>query len=183
MAEAVRGTFEKTFWNDAKGCLYDCIAPDGTADDAVRPNQILAVSLPFAPLAGPKAADVVKVVHEKLYTPFGLRTLAPDEVGYRERYEGNPAERDAAYHQGTAWAWLLGPFIEAYLKVGGFSDKVKDEARQMLAAAMENLQVSGMGFINEIFDAEPPHAPRGCIAQAWSVAELLRVYKLIQSGS
>jgi len=179
-AKSIRRAFEKAFWNKKKGCLYDCIGPDGKADDAVRPNQIFAVSLPFAPLSGPKAASVVKVVQEKLYTPFGLRTLAPNEPGYCPRYEGGPAERDAAYHQGTVWPWLLGPFIEAYLKVNGFSDKVRDEAQRMLDAALETLHTAGLNFISEIFDAEPPHKPRGCIAQAWSVAELLRAYELTE---
>ncbi|MDK1031606.1 MAG: amylo-alpha-1,6-glucosidase, partial [Planctomycetia bacterium] len=181
-ADAVAAAFEEAFWNEAKGCLYDCIGPDGKADDAVRPNQILAVSLPCAPLSGARAAGVVRVVREKLYTPFGLRTLAPDEPGYSARYEGGPDERDAAYHQGTVWPWLLGPFIEACLKVGGFSDKVRAECREMLAAVLENLDAAGLGSISEIFDAEPPHTPRGCIAQAWSVAEVLRAWKLLQTG-
>ncbi|HZO88547.1 MAG TPA: amylo-alpha-1,6-glucosidase [Chthonomonadaceae bacterium] len=166
---------------DGKG-LYDVLdTPDGGAPDpAVRPNQVFALSLPFAPLEpeGPVAESIIAVLHDKLWTYFGMRTLAPDDPNYRPRYGGDQWSRDGAYHQGTAWPWLLGPFAEAYYKVHGN----KAIALAMFEPLREHLSEFGLGSIAEIFDGEAPQHPNGCIAQAWSVAETLRVWNDLLKG-
>jgi len=179
-AVLIAKAFIRTFWNGRANCLYDRVA-DETPDESIRPNQLLAVSLPYSPLTPAQQADVVRVVAEKLLTPLGLRTLAPDEKGYRGRYGGSWESRDRAYHQGTAWAWLMGPFIEAYLKVEAGSPSALSQARKYLAAFDAHLDEAGLGFISELFDGDPPHAPGGCIAQGWSVAEVLRARMLIEA--
>jgi glycogen debranching enzyme len=126
-------------------------------------------------LSPEKARSVVDVVARELLTPYGLRTLAPGDPNYRPRYEGDQWSRDSAYHQGTVWPWLLGPFITAYLKVNGRTEQARRNVAGWLDPFREHLSIAGLGQISEIFDGDPPHAPRGCIAQAWSVAELLRV--------
>jgi len=181
LAERVRACFARTFWNPQRQCLYDVVRP-GELDDQIRPNQIFAVSLPHTALARGQQKLVVGCVRRHLLTPFGLRSLAPDEPAYHGRYEGGPFERDQAYHQGTVWAWLLGPFIEAYLRVHDFSDPARNECRAMLRPMMNHLAEAGVGTISEIFDGDAPHTPRGCIAQAWSVAEILRACYLVESG-
>jgi glycogen debranching enzyme len=123
---------------------------------------------------------VVDAVRERLLTPFGLRSLSPDHPDYRPTYKGNLGERDAAYHQGTVWAWLIGPFLDAWLKV--YPDR-QPSARKLLAGLLDHLDDFGVGSVAEIFDAEAPHRPRGCIAQAWSVAELLRCLVRLESGA
>ena len=143
-------------------------------DASVRPNQIFAVSLPHRMLPAEQARGVVSVVDAELRTPMGLRSLSPKDSQYRPRYEGGVVERDGAYHQGTVWPWLLGPFITAYLKVHGRSDAARDEAARWLAAFGEHENFNMAGQVPEIADGDAPHAPRGCVAQAWSVAELLR---------
>jgi predicted glycogen debranching enzyme len=174
MAARARASFQQQFWNETADCLYDVV--NGEARDAsIRPNQIFALSLPHPLLSGEKAARVLTVVERELLTPVGLRSLAPSEPQYIARYEGGIQARDGAYHQGTVWAWLMGPFITAYLKVYGKGGRVR--AQQLLTGFSEHLREAGLGQIAEIFDAEPPYTPRGCIAQAWSVAELLRVTK------
>jgi predicted glycogen debranching enzyme len=173
MAARAHRSFNRLFWNKAAGCLYEVV--DGNARDAsIRPNQIFAVSLTHSMLSAEKAKRVVEVIARDLLTPYGLRSLAPSDPQYRGRYEGDPGSRDSAYHQGTVWPWLMGPFLTAYVKVNGRSQKARDRAARWLAAFREHVSEAGLGQISEIFDADPPHRPRGCIAQAWSVAELLR---------
>ena len=173
-AEAVERSFEQVFWNPARGCLYDVIGRDGRPDPRLRPNQIFAVSLPFPLLRPEQRRAVVRTVEEKLLTPYGLRTLAPGEAGYASRYAGGPAERDGAYHQGTVWPWLLGPFIRAYLAAFGRTPETVAHCRELLVPLEGHLDEACLGSVSEVFDAEPPHRPGGCPAQAWSVSELLR---------
>jgi predicted glycogen debranching enzyme len=180
-ADKAREAFERLFWNPAAGCLYDCILPDGRADDAVRPNQIFAVSLPHAPLTGDKATAVVRTVRDKLLTPRGLRTLAPDSPAYRGRYVGGPDERDAAYHQGTVWPWLLGPYVDAIFAVEK-KECARAEAGQILAGLLDSTDEAGLGFIAEVFDGNAPHRPGGCIAQAWSVAAAIHIWKRLEAS-
>ncbi|MBK9171216.1 MAG: glycogen debranching enzyme family protein [Bryobacterales bacterium] len=171
LADGARESFNARFWNPQAGCLFDVIA-DTHRDASVRPNQVFAVSLHHTMLAPERARQVVETVRRELWTPLGLRSLSPRDPAYRPRYEGGVMERDSAYHQGTVWPWLLGPFISACVKVYG--DPARKEAAGWLAHLHEHLSVAGLGQISEIADAEPPHEPRGCIAQAWSVAEWLR---------
>jgi predicted glycogen debranching enzyme len=172
-ADRVRRRFAELFWNAADGCLYDVVDDNGVPDPSLRPNQLLALSLPFPLLDGPRAESVLLAVESRLITPVGLRTLAPGDPRYCPVYRGGPAERDAAYHQGTVWAWLLGPYLTALARVRG--EAGREEGRELLARLGDlHLGSAGVGSISEIFDAEPPHTPRGCIAQAWSVAEVLR---------
>ncbi len=169
-----RDSFNRVFWNETAGCLFDVI--DGDARDAsIRPNQVFAVSLPHSMLPPEKARRVLEVVERELLTPYGLRTLSPRDPRYCPRYEGGPRSRDAAYHQGTVWPWLLGPFITAYLTVHGRTAAARQQAAQWIEPFRGHVHTAGLGQISEIFDGDPPHQPRGCIAQAWSVAELLRV--------
>jgi predicted glycogen debranching enzyme len=157
---------------DGQG-LYDVIGEDGP-DAAIRPNQIFAVGLPHSPLTAAERKSVVDTVERHLLTPFGLRTLSSEDPAYRPRYGGSPAERDAAYHQGTVWTWLLGAFVDAHRKVY----RKPERAKAFLTSLQAHLEEAGVGYCSEIFDADPPHRPDGCIAQAWSVAELLRAWRL-----
>lgn len=177
LAQRAGDAFCGVFWNDAGHCLYDVVR-DGQGDPAIRPNQIFAVSLPHSPLNNSQRRDVFACVQSELYTPYGLRSLSPRDSRYRPRYEGSPFDRDSAYHQGTVWGWLIGPYIEAYLRVHGQTPQVKTLARRLLQPLVEHLDQAGIGSVSEIFDGDPPHTPRGCIAQAWSVAELLRAWHL-----
>jgi predicted glycogen debranching enzyme len=177
-----RGTraFLERFWNAERGCLYDVVDADhvpGRVDGSIRPNQILAVGgLPYPLLRGEAARRVVDVVERTLWTPLGLRTLASGAPGYAPRYEGGVLSRDGAYHQGTVWPWLLGPFVEAWVRVRGGGVTVRDEARRrFLQPLMEHMDQAGLGHVSEIGDAESPHEPRGCPFQAWSVGEALRL--------
>jgi len=173
MAPRARRSFNELFWNDEAACLFDVVNGD-QRDASIRPNQVLAVSLTHSMLARERARAVVAVVERDLLTQFGLRTLSPSDPAYRPRYEGGVWERDTAYHQGTVWPWLIGPFISAFLRVNSGSKRSRARAREMLAPLREHLWEAGLGQISEIFDARSPHEPRGCIAQAWSVAEILR---------
>ena len=173
--------FEGLFWNDKAGCLYDCIFPDGRRDPAVRPNQILAVGLPHAPLAGERAKAVVRTVREKLLTPRGLRTLSPADPAYRGLYAGGADERDGAYHQGTVWPWLSGPYVDAVFATEEPA-VARGEAAQVLAGLLAAMEDEGLGQINEIYDGNPPHRPRGCIAQAWSVAAAIHIWKRLEAS-
>ncbi|HYP12637.1 MAG TPA: amylo-alpha-1,6-glucosidase [Bryobacteraceae bacterium] len=173
LASRAHESFHRRFWNSGDGCLYDVVRDDA-ADASIRPNQILAVSLTHALLDGHRASSVVAVVQRQLLTPMGLRTLSPQEPRYRAHYKGGVWDRDSSYHQGTVWPWLMGPFITAYLKVNGGSEASRAEAAQWLRYFSEHMQTAGLGQVSEIADAEAPHLPRGCVAQAWSVAELLR---------
>ncbi|MCS6873170.1 MAG: amylo-alpha-1,6-glucosidase [Pyrinomonadaceae bacterium] len=179
MADMTRYSFNQLFWNEEKQCLFDVVS-NGKIDSSVRPNQIFAVSLPYSMLDLERARKVVERVEEQLLTPFGLRSLSSKEKNYQPRYEGGPSERDAAYHQGTVWAWLIGAFVDAYQKV--FPER-KEKLKLVIEPFKKHLTEGCVGQISEIFDAEPPHQHRGCFAQAWSVAEVLRAYKLINDSS
>ena len=166
------------------GGLFDVVDVDhvaGTADARLRPNQILAVGgLPFPLRAGAAARAVVDRVEAKLLTPLGLRTLSPDDPAYAGHYRGGPAERDGAYHQGTAWPWLMGPFVDAWLSVRGRTEAAKSEARaRFLAPLMAHLDHAGLGHVSEVADGDPPHAPGGCPFQAWSLGELIRIRRMV----
>lgn len=179
-----RKTFQKRFWNQAGGYLYDVLDPDqqpGTADTSFRPNQIFAVGgLPLLLLDAAPARRVVEAVEARLWTPLGLRSLAPQEAGYVPRYEGGVHERDAAYHQGTVWPWLLGPFVEAWVRVHNHTPAAIQEAhRRYLNPLLQHLDEAGLGHISEIADGDPPHTPRGCPFQAWSVGEALRLQSIV----
>jgi len=175
MATVASWSFNRLFWNDKTGCLYD-VTNGAPPDSSIRPNQIFAVSLPYSMLSSERANAVVEKVQEQLLTPYGLRSLAPGDPQYRGRYTGGPVERDGAYHQGTVWPWLMGPFITAYIKVNGGSEAARRQAAEWLAALKVHLADGGLGHISEILDGDAPQQPRGCIAQAWSVAEVLRAY-------
>lgn len=174
LADDVRHQFNELFWNEELECLYDVVDRD-VRDASVRPNQIFAVSLHHSLLDTERARKVLAIVERELLTPRGLRSLSPRDQRYQGRYAGGPVERDAAYHQGTVWAWLIGPFIAACLKIYGPSAEKARAARQLLNGFREHLFEAGVGQVSEIFDGDAPHMPRGCIAQAWSVAELLRI--------
>ncbi len=182
MADKVQKSFSELFWNESKEYLNDCILPDGSVDESLRPNQIFAVSLPFSPLSSPRQKSVVNAVQKQLLTPYGLRTLNVQNSRYKGLYTGTQQQRDEAYHQGTVWPFLLGPFVESYLKVNGFSRKSRKKASEFIQPLIEHMTKDGcLGSVSEIFDGDAPHTPRGCIAQAWSVAELIRAYQLINS--
>jgi predicted glycogen debranching enzyme len=176
MAELAKQSFNAVFWNDAEDCLFDVVI-NGRRDGAVRPNQILAVSLPYTMLSIGRAQKIVEKVDRELLTPFGLRSLSPKDPDYRPVYTGTPLERDSAYHQGTVWGWLTGAFVDAYRRVYPNGNQTEKRVEEILSGFKNHLREAGTGQISEIFDADPPHAPRGCIAQAWSVAEVLRVSK------
>ena len=170
MAVRASGSFNSKFWNVDANCLYDVV--DGEhRDPAIRPNQIFAVSLPYSMLDPARARAVADKVQQELLTPMGLRTLAKADPQYRGKYEGGVLQRDGAYHQGTVWPWLIGPFLRAYLKI--YPDS-KEQARQWLDPLLDFAQSQGLGQLPEIADGDFPHAPKGCIAQAWSIAEVLR---------
>jgi predicted glycogen debranching enzyme len=173
LADLAKRSFNAKFWNEEAGCLYDAIDGDD-ADGAIRPNQVFAASLHYAILAAEKTKPMLDAVERELLTPFGLRTLSPRDSRYRPHYEGGVWERDSAYHQGTVWPWLMGPFISAYVRLHGRFGESRSRAQAWLEGFSEHLRIAGLGQVSEILDAEPPHRPRGCIAQAWSVAELLR---------
>ncbi len=171
-AVRVHSSFNQKFWNESQSCLYDFVDGD-YKNDALRPNQIYALSLPFPLLPKAKAEKVFNVVSKKLLTPRGLRSLSPDHKEYKAIYGGDQWHRDGAYHQGTVWSFLLGPYIDALVTIKG--SKGKTEASTILKTFFDHLNEAGVGTVSEIFDAAPPHAPRGCMAQAWGVGEILRV--------
>jgi predicted glycogen debranching enzyme len=166
------------FWNEQRGCLYDVIDAPGlpTNDARVRPNQILAISLPYCVLAPEQMRAVVDTCAQELLTSYGLRTLSPKDSGYIGRYEGDAWQRDAAYHMGTAWAWLLGPFARAHYRVYGDARL----AQSFLGPIAEHVESACIGTVSEIFDGDAPHSARGCFAQAWSVAEILRAWVFLE---
>jgi predicted glycogen debranching enzyme len=172
-AEQARKSFNAKFWYEPGGYLYDVIDGPGGDDAACRPNQVFAISLTHPVLDKSRWSSVLDIVQRKLLTPVGLRSLSQDHKDYKAKYDGDLRSRDAAYHQGTVWAWLIGPFIDAWLKV---HDNNKSEARSFLQAFVPHLSEACVGSISEIFDAEPPFTPRGCAAQGWSVAEVLRCW-------
>ena len=171
MGDLARLSFNALFWNEAEQCLFDVIA-DGSPDASVRPNQIFAVSLKHSMLDGERSKKIVDKVANELLTPVGLRSLSPKDERYVPVYIGSPFERDSGYHQGTVWGWLIGPFVDAYRRV--YPDR-PDRVNEILDGFKRHLTEAGVGQISEIFDADSPHTPRGCPAQAWSVAEVLRV--------
>ncbi|MCA1624477.1 MAG: amylo-alpha-1,6-glucosidase [Acidobacteria bacterium] len=174
MADAAKKSFNQIFWNEAEECLFDAI--NGEEKDAsVRPNQIFAISLSNTMLSIERARKVVKKIEAELLTPFGLRSLSSKDKNYRPVCSGSPFERDSAYHQGTIWAWLIGAFVDAYRKVNTNGQKTENRINEILEGFKNHLTGAGVGQISEIFDGAAPHNPRGCIAQAWSVAEVLRV--------
>ena len=172
LAAQVRDSFNQRYWNERLGCLFDVIDGPGGNDDAVRPNQIFALSLEHPVLYQRHWGQVIDVVRSELLTAYGLRTLSRTHRDYKSHYRGNLRSRDAAYHQGTVWPWLIGHYIDAYLRV--YPDPAG--ARALLDAFPAHLSDAGIGSISEIFDAEEPFAPGGCVAQAWSVAEVLRAW-------
>jgi predicted glycogen debranching enzyme len=173
LAAQARSSFGR-FWNAPRNCCFDVLDSPGVGSDpSVRPNQIFAVSLGIGLLSGEQQKAVVDSCISRLLTPYGLRSLAPGEPGYTGCYTGGPRERDAGYHQGTAWGWLLGPFALAHYRV------YKDRATALgfLDPLAKSIDSYGLGTLAEIFDGDAPHRSRGCIAQAWSVAEVLRAWK------
>lgn len=175
LAENVSKSFNDAFWFDEGRYLYDFINGE-TKNTAIRPNQVFAVSLPYMMLSKKKQRNVVDIVKEHLLTPYGLRSLSPKDRDYIGCYRGNVYERDKAYHQGTVWAWLIGPYISAYVRAyAGHKDTLK-YIKGLFLPFYEHLFDAGLGTVSEIFDGDSPHTPRGCISQAWSVAEILRAY-------
>jgi predicted glycogen debranching enzyme len=183
LADRALASFRARFWND--GSLFDVVDVDhvrGRNDPSLRPNQIFAAGgLPLALLEPDQARRVIETVERQLLTPMGLRSLAPDDPAYQGRYAGGVRERDGAYHQGTVWPWLLGPFVEAWLRQRDFAPEARHEAdRRFLAPLRAHLGVAGIGHISEIADGDAPHTPRGCPFQAWSLGELLRLSRLVE---
>jgi predicted glycogen debranching enzyme len=172
-AHRAQESFNRRFWRPGARCLFDIVDGEKGDDSTLRPNQILAISLPNPILAEEYWPPVFETVRTRLFTPVGLRSLAREEPDYKPKYFGDLRARDAAYHQGTVWAWLIGPFVDAYLRL---HPKDLKGARQLLSGFPGHLSEGCVGSISEIFDAEPPFHARGCIAQAWSVAEALRCF-------
>ena len=172
-AKQAQKSFEAAFWNEEAGSLYDVISGE-RRDDSLRPNQVIALGLPFPVLSKEKAARVLEVVERTLYTPAGLRTLAPDHPAYRPRFEGGRVERELATHQGAVWSWLLGSYLTALVRVHGAAGRKR--GLEAIEALRPRLAEAGVGSLSEVFDGDAPHASRGCIARAWSVAEILRAW-------
>ena len=177
-------SFEQRFWIEDEGYLADVVDVDhirGTRDGRFRPNQILAVGgLPLALVEGDRARRIVQAVERRLLTPIGLRSLAPGVPEYAPRYEGDSSARDAVYHQGTVWPWLIGAFVDAWLATHGRTDEARTEARRRFVdPILAHLEVGGLGHVSEITDAEAPFTPRGCPFQAWSLGELIRAERVI----
>jgi glycogen debranching enzyme len=172
-ADRAYESFNERFWIPDKGFLFDVVDGEDGNSGLLRPNQVLAISLDHPVLERDRWESVLRVVQERLLTPVGLRSLAPGEPEYKSRYFGDLRARDAAYHQGTVWAWLIGPWVDSWLKL---HPDDHEGARAFLVGSIAALDDFGVGTIAEIFDAEAPYTPRGCIAQAWSVAEVLRCW-------
>ena len=168
-ADRAAASFQEKFWNEERGFYFDTIDPN---DASLRPNQVIAMALPYSPCLPERARQALGVIGRELATPYGLRTLGPEEPGYRGRYEGSMTDRDAAYHQGTAWPWLLGPYATAVAKFG----EGPIEARRLLKEARTMLTEDGLGGISEVYDGDSPQRPGGCPWQAWSVGEILRAW-------
>ncbi len=175
-AEQAKKSFGEKFWFSEGSYLIDVIDPDGKPDYSIRPNQVFALSLPFHLIDGEKGRSVMRILRSKLYTPFGLRSLSSEDPEYKGHYGGDIFLRDSAYHQGTVWSWLLGPYIEAGMKTEG--ESFRAEAIEIIVQFSSHLNEACIGTVSEIFDGDAPHHPRGCVAQAWGVAEILRVIKM-----
>jgi glycogen debranching enzyme len=172
-AERLRASFNQRFWYGEGGYLYDLVDGEAGDDPACRPNQVFAISLTHGVLDRARWEPVMDAVRQRLLTPVGLRSLAPGHPDYKPKYWGDLRSRDAAYHQGTVWGWLIGPFVDAWLKV---HPEDRMGARKLLDGLAAHLGEACIGSISEVFDAEAPFTPRGCVAQAWSVAETLRCW-------
>jgi predicted glycogen debranching enzyme len=169
-------SFNRRFWSEPHRHLLDVVDGEHGDDPSLRPNQLFAISLTHPVLAPERWGPVLEVVQRSLLTPVGLRSLAPSHPDYKRNYHGDLKTRDAAYHQGTVWSYLIGPFVDAYLKVHGQDAKARAAARETLTGLVAHLGQAGIGSVSEVFDAEPPYTPGGCVAQAWGVAELLRAW-------
>jgi predicted glycogen debranching enzyme len=174
LAERIRRSFGERFWCEPAKHLYDVVDGEQGDDAALRPNQLFAVALPNPVLAREHWAPVVDSVTRELLTPVGLRSLARQHPDYKPTYHGDLRTRDAAYHQGTVWSWLIGPYVDAWRKL---QPRTNDETKTLLAGLVAHLGEAGLGTVSEVFDAEAPFTARGCVAQAWGVAELLRVWR------
>ena len=172
MANKARASFNELFWNEQAACLYDVVNGE-TRDASIRPNQVIAISLTNTMVPTERAASILRVIERELLTPRGLRTLSPSDPNYIGRYEGGPGTRDGAYHQGTVWPWLMGPYLTAYVRTFGLAAG-RSFGTTWLENFQDHLNEACLGQVSEIFDGDAPHTPRGCVAQAWSVAELLR---------
>jgi len=177
MAEATRKSFVEKFWNPQKGYLFDVVS-DEQRDPSLRPNQVIAVALDFSMLGKAVEEAVVGTGWKRLWGTYGLKTLPEDDPRYVGKYMGDRVHRDNAYHNGTVWAWLLGPFTTAFLKVKNYEERWRVFAFENFLQPLfrEEIFRTGLGTVSEIFDGDPPHSPRGCISQAWSVAEPLRAF-------
>ena len=185
--QQAKKSFQEKFWNEEAQCLFDVIDNNhesGQTDAAIRPNQILAVGgLPYGIIEGDRAKSIVGIVEDQLLTPLGLRSLSPRDEGYKPIYSGGVLDRDGAYHQGTVWAWMLGPLVEAWLAINGINKETTAEAKRRFLDPMEaHLDTAGLGHISEIADATEPFQPRGCPFQAWSLSEFIRVSKLVATN-
>jgi predicted glycogen debranching enzyme len=178
LADRVRESFNARFWNENTRALFDVVDGEDGDDDAIRPNQLFAISLPHPVLERQHWQSVVDIAHDQLLTPYGMRTLAPGHPDYQPQYFGDLRARDIAYHQGTVWPWLIGPFADAWRRV--YPDRT-EELRSISVSLGQHLATACIGNISEIFDAEPPYTPRGCCAQAWSIAEVLRLLIVTES--
>ena len=178
IAQKAKESFNNLFWLPDKGYLADYVDEEGPNTD-IRPNQIFALSLPFTPLDEDKMPGILTIVEKELYTPKGLRTLSPNNPQYKGRYEGDQPTRDSAYHQGTAWPWLLGAYVEAHFRLN--PDHAVSVAENILESLEEDINIHGISTVSEVYDGDPPQRPNGCISQAWSVAEIIRIQKLVDS--
>jgi predicted glycogen debranching enzyme len=177
LADVVEASFNRRFWYEAGGHLFDVVDGEAGDDPALRPNQVLAISLDHPVLLRDRWDPVMETVRRHLLTPVGLRSLSPEHPDFKPQYYGDLRSRDAAYHQGTVWGWLIGPYVDAWLKL---HPERRNEGRELLAGLTDHLGEAGLGTGSEIFDATPPFTPRGCIAQAWTVAELLRLITALE---
>lgn len=175
LPDKIKRSFQQEFWNENGGYLNDVVSPEGK-DCSVRPNQLLAASLPYSMLTREQMSRVVQKVWRELYVTYGIRSLSPWDPLYKGIYTGDRVRRDGAYHQGTAWSWLMGPFITAYRRAHNYSADSRIQAQRFISPFRDQLRDHGVGYISEIFDGDEPAIPRGCIAQAWGVAEVLRAY-------
>jgi glycogen debranching enzyme len=179
VAASLKEKFAAIFWNEDTQCLFDVVG-GSSSDASIRPNQVIAISLRHCLIEDEQARAVLAVAEQELLTPYGLRTLSPLDPSYRGKYEGDVWGRDSAYHQGTVWPWLIGPYFRAKLKFAEGSPAAVEEARAWLQSFSAHFSEAGLSQVSEIFDGDAPHQPRGCIAHAWSVSELLWLAKLVE---